>query len=128
LITEYNLYPGHRVFVDGQNDFYEQDFEQKYFEVMEVNYDWEQSLNRYKVDTIVLSTKTAWGSTTKESRRWRTVYGDKIAIVFRAIAEQAAESQQFSAGSPGGKNHDLEITKEVPGDQKIVAVKQQKGV
>jgi hypothetical protein len=28
--------------------FYGQDFEQKYFEVMEVKYDWEQSLNRYK--------------------------------------------------------------------------------
>jgi hypothetical protein len=48
LITKYNLYPGDRVFVDGQSDFYEQDFEQKYFEVLEVNYDWEQSLNRYK--------------------------------------------------------------------------------
>jgi hypothetical protein len=124
----YNLYPGHKVFVDGRSDFYGQDFEQKYFEVMEVKYDWEQSLNRYKVDTIVLSTKTALASTIKESSHWRTVYDDKVAIVFRAIPERAAESQQFSAGSPGGKDRDLKITKAVPRDRKIVAAKQSKGV
>ena len=124
----YHLYPGHKVFVDGRSDFYGQDFEQKYFDVMQVKYDWEQSLNRYKVDTIVLSTKTALASTIKESSHWRTIYDDSVAIVFRAVPERAAESQQFSAGSSGGKDRDPGITKEVPCDRKIVAVKQSKGV
>jgi len=124
----YNLYPGHKVFVDGRDDFYGQDFEQKYLDVMNVKYDWEQSLNKYKVDTIVLSTKTALAGAIKQSGHWRTVYDDTVAIVFRAVPERAAESQQVSAGSTGGKVRDPEITKVVTRDRKMVAVKQSKGV
>jgi hypothetical protein len=124
----YQLYPGHKVFVDGRSDFYGQDFEQKYLDVMNVKYDWEQSLGRYNVDTIVLSTKTALASAIKQSGHWRTVYDDTVAIVFRAVPERAAESQQVSAGISGGKERDPEITKAVHRDRKMVAVKQPKGV
>jgi hypothetical protein len=124
----YNLYPGHKVFVDGRSDFYGQDFEQKYIEVMEVKYDWEKSLNRYNVNTIVLSTKSALAGAIKESSRWRTVYDDTVAIVFRAVPERAVDSQQVSAGTSGGKYRDPEITKAVHRDRKMVAAKQSKGV
>jgi hypothetical protein len=124
----YHLYPGHKVFVDGRSDFYGQDFEQKYSDVMGVQYDWEQFLSRYKVDTIVLSTKSALASTIKESSHWRTVYDDTVAIVFRAVPERAAESQQVSAGKSGAKDRDPRITKAVHRDRKMVAVKQPKGV
>jgi len=124
----YNLYPGHKVFVDGRSDFYGQDFEQKYIEVMEVKYDWEKSLNRYNVNTIVLSTKSALAGAIKESSRWRTIYDDTVAIVFRAVPERAVDSQQVSAGTSGGKYRDPEITKAVHRDRKMVAAKQSKGV
>jgi hypothetical protein len=104
LTTKYNLYPGHRVFVNGRSDFYGQDLEQKYFEVMEVKYDWEQSLNRYKVDIIVLSTKTALASTIKESSHWHTVYDDKVAIVFRAIRSGRPRVNSFPPVHPVGRN------------------------
>jgi hypothetical protein len=124
----YHLYPGRKVFVDGRSDFYGQDFEQKYLNVMNAQYDWEQSLNRYKVDTVLLSTKSALASTIKESSNWRTVYDDTVAIVFRAVSERVAESQQVSAGASGGRDRDPEITKAVHRDRKMVAVKQPKGV
>ncbi|MGD0302614.1 MAG: hypothetical protein ABSE86_36550 [Bryobacteraceae bacterium] len=124
----YELYPGHKVFVDGRSDFYGQAFEQKYRDVMSVQYNWEQSLDRYKVDTIVLSTKSALAGTIKESSHWRTVYDDTVAIVFRAVPERAAERQQVSAGPAGGKDRDPQITKAVHRDRKMVAVKQSKGV
>ncbi len=124
----YQLYPGHKVFVDGRDDFYGQDFEQKYLDVMNVKYDWEQYLNRYKVDTIVLSTKSALASAIKESGRWHPVYDDTVAIVFRAVPERAAESQQFSTRTTGGKDRGPRITNAVPHDRKIVAVRQPKGV
>jgi hypothetical protein len=123
----YQLYPGHKVFVDGRDDFYGQDFEQKYLDLMNVKYDWEKYLSQYRVDTIVLSTKTALASAIKESGHWRTVYDDTLAIVFRAVPERAAESQQFSAGPSGGKDRDPGITKAVNRDRKIVAAKS-KGV
>ena len=124
----YQLYPGHKVFVDGRSDFYGQDFEQKYRDVMAVQYDWEQSLSRYKVDTIVLSTKTALAGAIKQSGHWRTVYDDTVAIVFRAVPERAMETQQVSAGTNGGKNRDPKITTAVSRDRKMIAVKQPKGV
>ena len=113
----YHLYPGHKVFVDGRSDFYGQDFEQKYIDVMRVKYDWQQLLNQYQVDTIVLSTKTSLAGAIKQSGHWRTVYDDTVAIIFRAVPEKAADSQQFSAGTSGGKKRDPEITKEVPRDR-----------
>ncbi len=124
----YQLYPGHKVFVDGRSDFYGQDFEQKYLDVMNVKYDWEQSLSRYNVDTIVLSTKTALAGAIKQSGHWRTVYDDTVAIVFRAVPERTVESQQVSAGTSGGKERDPEITKAVHRDRAMVAAKQPKGV
>ena len=119
----YNLYPSHKVFVDGRSDFYGQDFEQKYLDVMNVKYDWEQSLSQYKVDTIVLSTKTALAGAIKQSGHWRTVYDDTVAIVFRAVPEQARESQQVSAGVCGRKDRDPRITKAVHRGGTIVAAK-----
>jgi hypothetical protein len=124
----YQLYPGHKVFVDGRSDFYGQDFEQKYRDVMAVQYDWEQSLSLYKVDTIVLSTKTALAGAIKQSGHWRTVYDDTVAIVFRAVPERAMETQQVSAGTNGAKDRDPKITTAVSRDRKMIAVKQPKGV
>lgn len=123
----FNLYPGRHVFVDGRSDFYGQDFEQKYLGLMTVKYDWEQYLNQYKVDTIVLSTKTALAGAIKQSGHWRTVYDDTVAIVFRAVPEQARESQQVSAGVCGRKDRDPRITKAVHRGGTIVAAKS-KGV
>jgi hypothetical protein len=124
----YQLYPGHKVFVDGRSDFYGQDFEQKYRDVMQVQYNWEQSLSLYKVDTIVLSTKAALAGAIKQSGHWRTVYDDTVAIVFRAVPERAMETQQVSAGTNGGKDRDPKITTAVSRDRKMIAVKQPKGV
>ena len=100
----YQLYPGHKVFVDGRSDFYGQNFEQKYMDVMNVRYDWEQYLSQYKVDTILLSTKTALAGAIKESRHWRTVYDDTVAIVFRAVPEQRPGIKRFPPVLPAGRN------------------------
>lgn len=124
----YQLYPGHKVFVDGRDDFYGQDFEQKYLDVINVKYNWEQLLAKYQVDTIVLSTTSALAGAIKESSHWRTVYDDTVAIVFRAVPERAPETQQVSTGASGRKDRDPEITKAVRSDHKVVAVKQSKGV
>lgn len=123
----FQLYPGHKVFVDGRDDFYGRDFEEKYLDVMKVKYDWEQYLNQYKIDTIVLSTRSALASTVKLSGHWRTIYDDTVAIVFRAVPETAPESQRFSAGAACGKERDPSITKAVNRDRKMIAAKS-KGV
>ena len=123
----YQLYPKQKVFVDGRSDFYGQAFEEKYLSLMEVKYDWEQSLDRYHIDTIVLSTSTALASTIKESRNWRSVYDDTVAIVFKRVASSAPE-QKFSTAVLGGKGRDSGVTKLEQCSPRATLIKQSKGV
>jgi hypothetical protein len=107
----YQLYPNKKVFVDGRADFYGSKFEEKYIDVMKVKYDWEENLSRYGVDTILLSPDTSLAGALKESQRWRTVYDDGVAIVFRTI-RSTPESQQVSAvHQNSGTDRDRKITK-----------------
>jgi hypothetical protein len=121
----YQLYPAHKVFVDGRSDFYGQEFEQKFLDLMNVKYDWQQYLDQYKVDTIVLSPTTPLASTVKESSHWRAVYDDKVAIVFRRA--KLPEHQRFST-AVSGKDDDPRITKAGEPDLSIAPAKPGKGV
>jgi hypothetical protein len=107
----YRLYPANKVFIDGRSDFYGSTFNEKYLDVMNVRYDWEKNLDQYHVNTILLPPTASLASTLKESRRWRPVYDDGVAIVFRAADAGSTEANQVSAVSHGGKDRDREITK-----------------
>jgi hypothetical protein len=104
----YKLSPnGTKVYFDGRSDFYGEKFDNEYLDVMNVKYDWEQTLARYEVDTILLSPDAPLASTLKESSRWRVVFDDSSAIVFRP---RSASGEQVSTSSTGGKTRDLSIT------------------
>jgi len=107
----YRLYPANKVFIDGRSDFYGSTFNEKYLDVMNVRYDWDKNLDQYHVNTILLPPTASLASTLKESRRWRPVYDDGVAIVFRAADAGSTEANQVSAVSHGGKDRDREITK-----------------
>jgi len=124
----YQLYPQHKVFVDGRSDFYGQDFEQKYFDLITAKYGWEQYLRKYNIDTIVLSPDTALSTAIKESRNWRVIYDDTVAVVFTAVQQPSPESNQFSAAKWGGKNHNPVLTKRTPSEHGTTADKHSKGV
>jgi hypothetical protein len=79
----YRLYPSMRVFIDGRSDFYGPEFCESYIDLMGVKYDWQQRLDRYRVDTVLLPVREPLAGVIKESRDWRTVYDDGMAIVFR---------------------------------------------
>jgi hypothetical protein len=120
----YKLSPqGTRVFVDGRSDFYGGKFGQDYIDTMDVKYTWQQTLDRYGVDTILLPTNAALAGALKESRRWRVAYDDGVAIVFRPAADAGARVEQVFTGNTGGiGGRDPEITSVkhgVPGDHRI---------
>jgi hypothetical protein len=110
----YRLYPTNKVFIDGRSDFYGASFNEKYQDVMSVRYDWEKNLDQYHVNAILLPPSASLAGTLKESRRWRPVYDDGVAIVFQATDANAASAAQVSADSHGGKDRDHEITKSKP--------------
>jgi hypothetical protein len=106
----WSLYPGHKVFVDGRSDFYGDDFEEKVLDVMNVKYGWEQTLGRFGVNTILLRTAAPLAGALKESRHWRVVYDDGLAVVFRP-AGQTAQQTLSATRTGGGISRDREITK-----------------
>lgn len=81
----YHLYPAKKVFIDGRSDFYGDEFGERYLDLMDVKVGWEKTLDKYDIDTIVLSPKRSLTSTLKISRGWRVVYDDGVAVVFRRI-------------------------------------------
>lgn len=105
----YRLYPGHQVFVDGRSDFYGDDFVQKYLDVMNVKYDWQQTLSHFGINTILLPPSAPLAGAVKESRNWRVVYDDGISLVFRPVSKAASDS--ISATSAGGGRRGHEVTK-----------------
>ena len=103
----YNLYPERRVFIDGRSDFYGDEFGERYLDVMNVQTGWQKTLDKYGVDTIVLSPKFALASTLKISRDWRVVYDDHVALIFRRIVPPTSSL----VSSNEGKNGDRRITR-----------------
>jgi hypothetical protein len=116
----YKLSPrGFKVFVDGRSDFYGGKFGQKYIDVMNVKFDWQQTLDRYGVDTILLPTDEPLAGALKESRRWRVAYDDGMAIVFRPAAAAGARMEQVFTGTAGENRGDRKIASikhGIPGD------------
>lgn len=79
----WSLYPSHKVFVDGRDDFYGESFLEKYADVLNVKYEWENILDGFGVNTILLPVNAPLAGALKESRRWRLVFDDGVAVVFR---------------------------------------------
>ncbi|HWC99957.1 MAG TPA: hypothetical protein VG456_24525 [Candidatus Sulfopaludibacter sp.] len=113
----YRLYPQTKVFMDGRSDYYGSEFNQKYLDVITVNYGWEKTLARFGVDTILMPPGSPLTGALKESARWRVVYDDGVAVVFRSAAKAAGTTNSVTAGD--GKGRDREITKTAESDRRI---------
>jgi hypothetical protein len=117
----YRLYPRTKVFVDGRSDFYGDDFEEKCIAVLNVKYDWAKTLDGFGVDTILLPPSAPLAGALKESSRWRVVYDDGVALVFRSAPKAAGKSISVATG--GGTGRDREVTKTEARDQGITKTK-----
>jgi len=108
----YALSPaGTKVFVDGRSDFYGDTFGEEFMSVMNVKFDWEKTLGRYGVDTILLPADSALAGAVKESRHWRVTYDDGLALVFRPAEAASGANPQVSADTAGGGGgRDLPVT------------------
>jgi hypothetical protein len=103
----YRLYPHTRVFVDGRSDFYGPDFVQKSVDALNVKYGWEQTLDKFGVNTILLPPSMPLTGALKECSRWRLVYDDGVALVFRSASRTVGETVSAASGT----SRDREITK-----------------
>jgi hypothetical protein len=111
----YHLYPEKKVFIDGRSDFYGDKFGLRYLDLIEVKYDWEQTLDKYSIDTIVLKPEFALASTLKISRDWHVVYDDSVSVIFRRNRPYPSPL----VSSNGGETRDRAITKPITSDRRI---------
>ena len=109
------------MFIDGRSDFYGRKFVQKYLDIVNVKYNWQQHLNDYGVNTVLLPTDAPLAGALKESSRWHVVYDDGDAIVFRTGVRP--DVPQVSADIRGGKDRDRKITNTQPSDRTITKTK-----
>lgn len=105
----YRLHPEVKVFVDGRVDFYGSTFTENWISAARGKFDWEEQLfRRYRIHTVLLSVNSSLSSTLKESRRWRVLYDDGVAIVFRATGtNDSLEGGRLSVSSTSGSPESL---------------------
>jgi hypothetical protein len=122
----YRLYPKTKVFVDGRSDFYGAGFDEQYLDVLNGKHNWEQILDRYRVETVLLRADACLASTLKQSGRWRPVYDDGVAIIFRSTTRGpqmaqggSTEGAQVSAASGSGVLRDRVIAPPANRDPRI---------
>ena len=98
-----------------------------------MKYGWENTLTRFGVDTILLPPNTPLTGALKISNRWRLVYDDGVALVFRYAAPQqpavrnvATDGDIPVSAMPAmdrETSRDREVTKTEAGDPAIASNK-----
>jgi len=117
----WRLYPAGKVFVDGRSDFYGADFENKYIDVLNVKSDWEKILGGFGVNTILLPPSAPLSGVLQESSRWRVVYDDGVALIFRSVPKTAGKTPSVSILG-GGAGRDREVTRTSASDRAITEI------
>ncbi len=103
----WSLYPRQRVFVDGRSDFYGNDFDEKYLDAISVKHGWEQTLERFNVDTVLLPPDAPLTGALKLSSDWRVVFDDGISLVFRSAVRSAGETASVTSGDGSGRDRTI---------------------
>ncbi len=90
----YYFGPEIKVFADDRADFYWQEFfENEYFKVRFVQEGWQEVLNRYGVDSIVLNKKHPLRVVLTEVPHWHLVHEDKLnAVYWRVLPDETRQS------------------------------------
>jgi hypothetical protein len=118
---DYLIWKGRRTFVDGRSDFYGDEFEQKYLDILRLQLGWEKTLSEFGVDTILMPLDAPLTGALKQSSHWRVVYDDGMALVFRPNGR--AGDEVSAALTSGGMSRDREVTKTEARDRRITLTK-----
>ena len=79
----YRQWPGTLVFIDGQTDFYGEALTREYEQVITAQENWEQILEKYQVEWILIPENSLLAKSLADIPAWRTIYSDDCSIIFR---------------------------------------------
>jgi hypothetical protein len=98
----YRLYPRVRVFLDGRSDYYGPQLGEEFADLMSGKPGWEAHLEKYGVETLLLPTTSSLTIAVKGSNRWRPIYDDGVAIIFRPREGEQKVSAALNSGRESG--------------------------
>jgi len=79
----YREWPEMHVFIDGQTDFYGEALTRQYKEVINLGEGWENILNTYQVEWIIIPTKSALSKVLIKDLQLPVLYSDETTIIVR---------------------------------------------
>lgn len=80
----YRFWPQTPVFIDGQTDFYGEALTREYESVITVEDGWQDILERYQVEWVILPVDGALSKALQANSEWGTLYEDSTAIILRS--------------------------------------------
>ena len=98
----YRQYPRGRVFIDGRSDFYGAQFARRYIRAMNAQAGWESYLGGYGVNTVLLPPDAPLAGALRQSARWRLLYDDGVALIFRSASAPAIRLDHPAVRSGSG--------------------------
>jgi hypothetical protein len=93
----WKLYPEYRVFVDGRADLYGDDLLRQFQEAAQLRAAWEQVLDRWRVQAILVPPSGALAQGLLLDVGWHAEYHDSQGILFLPTAPRKLSSYQESA-------------------------------
>jgi hypothetical protein len=76
------LYPEQRVFIDGRPDMYGDALVDEYMDVVTIQSGWQDILDRYDVDLVIIERESALATVLRESPAWLSAFSADVEEVF----------------------------------------------
>ncbi len=81
----YRLWPDQLVFIDGQTDFYGEQFTRQYEQVLTLSPGWEEVLQEYQVQWVLMPPEENLSRALLDRPGWQVAYRDEQALLFVAF-------------------------------------------
>jgi len=78
---EYKLFPGNKVFLDSQSDFYGESLMREYDQLMSTDGDWMNLLDIYQVEWVIIPNDSPLATAIRNNENWDIVYKDPTSII-----------------------------------------------
>ncbi len=78
----WRLYPDQKVFIDGRADVYGEAFIDQYLQVYQLREGWEEPLNAYGVDVVIIDRGSSLSTVLNARPEWERRYADEKAAIF----------------------------------------------
>lgn len=78
----YAAWPKYRVFLDGRSDMYGEERMKEYFQVARVKGNWEEVLNKYRINWIIFNSDSTLSRLLLGRSDWKLIYADDVADIF----------------------------------------------